>query len=238
MGSWIWDPTAERLHQRGIDAESITLSGLEPGASETDIAAVGLDDHVRQIVDLAGADRSRPVVLVSHSYSGMVTASAADRLGDQVAGLVHVGSFLPQDGRSMLDDWGDSAADRAQERADIEAVGTLWLAPTRPMLDFESDLSAGDRDHLAARFTPHPGRTVLDPATVTTPVDRQPTSYVALTPHGGFEEAWAEAPPVARTASDWRRRHLVSGHWPMVSALEDTVDLLEAEIRHHSTVRG
>lgn len=237
MGVWIWEPCATALRARGIDVESITLHGLAAGEPRERIAAVRLDDHVRQLVAHVKEAGSRPVILVSHSYSGMVTASAADRLGDRVVGLIHVGAFLPRDGRSLLDDWGDSDDDRAQERADIETSGMLWQAPTRQMLDHEADLTPGDRDALAARLTPHPGRTILDPAQLSTPVERQPSTYVALTPTGGFDEAWQDAPAVARAARGWRRAHLVSGHWPMVSALDATVDLLAAEIGHH-TKRG
>lgn len=235
MGSWIWEPTAARLRARGVDAEAITLRGLAPGTPEPAIATVGLDDHVQQLVHHVTQLGPGPVVLVSHSYSGMVTASAADRLGEQVIGLIHIGAFLPQDGRSLLDDWGGSAAARAQERADILAAGNLWLQPTPAMLEHERDLTAADRDHLTSRFTPHPGRTVLDAAALSAPVDQQPSTYVALTQHGGSAEAWQDAPPLAVSAEHWRRAHLVSGHWPMVSMLEETVALLEAEIRHYAS---
>lgn len=238
MGGWIWEPTVQALRDRGIHAHTLTLSGLEPGESAASRAAVRLADHVAQVVMAVEDLGSRPVVLVSHSYSGMVTATAADRLSERVLGQIHVGAFLARSGRSMLDDWGDSDEARAQERSAIEADDYLWQAPTRPMLDHENDLTPRDRDRLASRFTPHPGRTVLDPAEVSMPVEAQPSTYVALTPQGGFEEAWEDAPPLARAASGWRRRHLVSGHWPMVSAFEATVDLLDAEIRHFASARG
>ena len=235
MGGWIWEPPAERLRGRGIDADTITLRGLEHSVPAATIAEVSLNDHVQQLVEHVRRDNSRPVVIVSHSYSGIVAASAADRLGDQVLGLIHVGAFVARNGRSLLDDWGDSSEARKQERADIEAAGNLWSAPTRQMLDFETDLSPSDRDFLASRFTAHPGRTVLDPATLSAPAHEQPSTYVALTTNGGFDKAWNDAPTVAKTATGWRRKHLVSGHWPMVSTLDSTVDLLESEFRHYTS---
>ncbi|WP_106850341.1 alpha/beta hydrolase [Blastococcus sp. Marseille-P5729] len=238
MGGWIWEPAAERLRDRGIDAETITLRGLEPGETDADIAAIRLEDHVQQLIGHVRSHRPRPVVLISHSYSGMVTASAADRIGDQVIGLVHVGAFVPTSGRSLLDDWGDSADARAQERADIEAAGGLWRAPARPMLDHETDMAPSDRDSLASKFTPHPGLSILDPADLSAPVREQPSTYVALTLRGGLAEAWKAAPPVAKAAGRWRRRHIVSGHWPMVSAIDATVELLDAEVRHYDAERN
>jgi len=237
-GGWIWEPTAERLRDRGIDAESITLRGLEPGESNAAIADVRLDDHVQQLVEHVRKAGSRPVVLVSHSYSGMVTASAAERLGDQLIGLIHVGAFVPRPGRSLLDDWGGSDDERAQERADIEASGNLWDAPSREMLDYVSDLAPGDRDRLASKFTAHPGSTILDAAELSASVQDQPSTYVALTPSGGFDEAWSAAPPAVKAVAGWRRKHIVSGHWPMISALDATVGLLDTEIRHYASARS
>ncbi|WP_313023990.1 alpha/beta hydrolase [Mobilicoccus sp.] len=234
MGAWIWEPTAKNLTKLDIDAEAVTLRGLEPAQSDSTVSAVRLADHVRQLVEHVSSLAPRPVVLVSHSYSTLPTALAADRLGGQVRGLIHIGGFPPIDGRSLLDDWGDSSEDRAQERADVTAAGNLWLPPERQMLDFESDLTPADRDFLAERFTPHPGRTITDPVRLASPVGEQPSTYVALSLHGGEEEAWEQAPQVAKDASNWRRKHLKSGHWPMTSAPEATTDLIAEEITFYS----
>ncbi|WP_290454254.1 hypothetical protein, partial [Corynebacterium stationis] len=122
--------------------------------------------------------------------------------------------------------WGSSEDERAQEKADIEAAGNLWLSPTREMLDYVDDLTDADRDYLTSKFTAHPGRTVLDAAHLSSPVEEQPTTYVAL--------SLKDAPAVAKSATTWQRRSLVSGHWPMVSAFDETVTLIEEEIRRYS----
>lgn len=235
MGAWIWEPTVQLLMERGFDAETLTLRGLEPGLATSAIAAVGLEDHVDHLLDHISVLHSQPVVLVSHSYSAVPAALAVDRLGAQVHGVVHVGGFLPVDGRSLLDDWGDSAEAREQERADIATASDLWMPPERRMLDYESDLTPSDRDLLAERFTPHPGATITNPARLTTPVSAQPSTYVALSLHGGPAEAWEQAPKVAKDAPEWRRRHLRSGHWPMISIPEATSDLIAEEIRFYSS---
>ncbi|WP_301187275.1 alpha/beta hydrolase family protein [Corynebacterium stationis] len=226
MGGWIWEPTVNRLRSRGIDAETMTLRGLEPGQLDADIARVSLDDHVQQLVEHIAQTRADKVILVSHSYSGVVVASAADRLGTHVAGIIHIGAFLPVAAHALLDNWGSSEDERAQEKADIEAAGNLWLSPTREMLDYVDDLTDADRDYLTSKFTAHPGRTVLDAAHLSSPVEEQPTTYVAL--------SLKDAPAVAKSATTWQRRSLVSGHWPMVSAFDETVTLIEEEIRRYS----
>lgn len=233
MGGWIWEPTVKRLRAHGIDAETITLRGLEPGQSDTDIAGVSLEDHVQQLVEHIAQTRADKVILVSHSYSGVVVASAADRLRAQVAGIIHIGAFLPVDAHALLDNWGATDDERAQEKADIEAAGNLWLAPTREMLDYVDGLTDADRDYLASKFTAHPGRTVLDAAHLSSPVEEQPTTYVALSLRGDFDDAWEDAPTVAKSATTWKRRSLMSGHWPMVSVFGETAALIEEEVRRY-----
>lgn len=232
MAEWIWEPTAYALRKRGLGADTLTLRGLADGTSPADAAAVRLSDHVDELAAFV-EKQAGPVVLVGHSYSSMVTGQVADRLGDRVRGLVHVGGFLPEDGRSLLDGWGDSAEARRQEEADIEAAGGLWAAPTLAMLQHEVGLSADDREFLAARLVAHPGRTVTDPAVLRTDLAAQPTTYVALSASGA-EQAWAEAPEIARRAPGWRRRHIGGGHWPMVSRPDEMIELLADELAHYS----
>ncbi|WP_156489171.1 hypothetical protein [Corynebacterium stationis] len=44
-----------------------------------------------------------------------------------------------------------------------------------------------------------------------------------------------DAPAVAKSATTWQRRSLVSGHWPMVSAFDETAALIEEEIRRYGS---
>lgn len=190
-----------------------------------------LADHVRQVLDAVVAAPGE-VLLVSHSYSALVTGQVADQVPDRVSGLVHFAGFLPTDGRSLLDGWGSSQDDRDQEVRDIEQAGNLWLPPTRPMLDMEPSLSGADRDFVASRFTPHPGFTVTDPARMSSPVGHQHTTYVALSVESE-QQAWEAAPAAARAAKSWRRKYIRSGHWPMLSQHDEVVNILVEQAQLH-----
>lgn len=205
MGGWIWEPTVQILRQHGIDAETITLENGD----------VGLGDHVRHLIDRVDGK----AIFISHSYSGMVTASAADRLGEQVRGLIHVGSFLPVNGHSLLDAWGPTSQPAPRNAPILTPPGGRWFAPTRQMLEFERGLSPEQRDFLADNFTSHPGRTVTESASMTSPVENQASSYIGGDPpmHG----------------PDWRLIQLDGGHWPMLTRAEEFHDLLVREIRHY-----
>lgn len=78
MGGWIWDDMVDRLTGLDHDARTMTLPGCRPDDSEA--SAVSLADHVNAVVakiEEIGDD----VVLVGHSYSGLVVGQVADRLG-------------------------------------------------------------------------------------------------------------------------------------------------------------
>lgn len=72
MGAWIWHAIVEGLRAAGYSARTLTLEGLEPGLTREARGAVDLAQHVEQVARLIEDEDLRDVVLVSHSYSGIV----------------------------------------------------------------------------------------------------------------------------------------------------------------------
>lgn len=229
MGGWVWADTAARLQARGHRACTLTLTGLTGRTRPQQAAAVRLDRHVQDVLDLLAAQNLTDVVLVGHSYSGIVVVQVADRVPHLVRRSVHLGSFLPRDGRSLIDDWGADAQAREAERRQIIQDGMLWAPPSPQALGAEPDLTPETRAQLAARFVWHPGRTVLDHAHLDRPVTQQPASYVTLTPTGA--DPHDDLPPdlAVGPPPSWRLRTLTSGHWPMLSAPAALADVLAEE---------
>lgn len=223
MGEWIWEPTVDQLRAQGLEAASLTLGGLEPGAVAHHVSSVRLERHVTQVANVILEWPDRPVVLVGHSYSGIVVGQVADRLPDRVISSLHFDSFLPINGRSLIDDWGSDPAERARERSDIEnghGHPFHWAPPPPQALELEPGLTPQDRKFLLKRFTPHPGHTVLDPVRLDRPVTQQKALFVA--------SAATNIPAVLRTpdAATWDIRIMDSGHWPMLERPRDVIELI------------
>jgi pimeloyl-ACP methyl ester carboxylesterase len=229
MGGWIWESTLAALRHRGLEAHTITFAGLAVGTTRAQASSVTLQDHLDQHVRWIRETAGGPVVLVSHSYSALLAEAVAQRLNASVVGVIHLGGFVPDPGRSLLDEWGGSEADRAHELADIQEAGNLWMPPSAQMLSAERRLSEDQRVWLAGRFMPHPGSTITTPVPSATGTASVPTTYVTLSPTDDEEQAWRDAPTAAQS-SLWNRRHLNSGHWPMLSAPVDTVELISQEV--------
>lgn len=159
-GDWCWDGVAGRLRSNGHTVVTPTLTGLGDRADSL-TRHVGLSTHVEDVVTMVRATEGDDVVLVGHSYAGMVVTSAAARLGDQVVRLVVVDGFLPERGDTALsllpDEVGAHYRDSAAERGDG------WRVPPRPL----ANLGVTDEHVIAtlpARLTDHPLRTYQEPS--------------------------------------------------------------------------
>ncbi|WP_432487962.1 alpha/beta fold hydrolase [Kineococcus sp. SYSU DK018] len=229
MGAWIWRDTVTRLTGRGIAAMTLTLSGLSPAVGQppsADASTVGLLQHVHDVIDHLDALDLHDVVLVGHSYSGLIAGMVADRLGRRVRHTVYIAAFLPRQGRCLLADWGHDPQQRRAEMDQVRADGMRWAPPPAAALELEQDLGADDRRMLNAGFVDHPGRTVLEAATLDRPVTSTAATYVATAPAG--QDPLANVPAEVRgdLPERWRLRTLTSGHWPMLSAPDAVADLI------------
>ncbi|MGW6501883.1 alpha/beta fold hydrolase [Nonomuraea angiospora] len=59
-----------------------------------------MDTHVDDIVRLITEEHLTDVILVGHSYAGLVLSSAANRIPDRIAHLVNLDAMVPEDGES------------------------------------------------------------------------------------------------------------------------------------------
>ena len=227
MGAWIWNDTVARLREAGCPAHTLTLPGLGSDALAGELAAIGLADHVDATLRAAQAI-GRPLTIVGHSYSGMIAGMVADRAPELVVHTVIVAGFYPRDGRCLLDDWGSDADERASERADIERAGMIWAAPPSEGLEADAGLDPEQARWLGRRLRPHPGRTVLDPASMQRSIADRSVTVVADVGDGDPRSTLPD--DLARAEPDgWRFRSIPEGHWPMLGhpvELSDT--LLEA----------
>ncbi|MFC5827052.1 alpha/beta hydrolase [Nonomuraea insulae] len=221
MGAWVWEPVARRLRARGHDAHAVTLRGLAAG--EDDVSEVGLETHVNDVLTLLDEHDLRDVVLVGHSYSGLVAGQVADRARDRVAHTVFVEAFLPHDGKSMLHAFPERQ--RTQELRLIADNEGRWPAPDATIVGDGQGLTHTQARWLAQRLVGHPGRTIAEPAVLTRPLERQRASFIVCTMEH-FAGRLADDVTAMRTVPTWDFHTLETGHWPMISAPGQLASLL------------
>lgn len=209
LGAWAWDSVASVLRDAGHGVFPVTLSGL---AERRDAgASVGQAQHVADIVAVVEGNDLRDVVLAGHSYSGIPVGQAAGLIGDRLRRVVYVDSNVAVDGESFVDGWSDEG--RAWVLGVIEETDGFWPPLTAEEYSGQ-DLSDASIDTIVEGSTPHPGRSITEPAHLTRPLSELPTTYLKCLTDG------PEPSPVVQAhlkSQSWELAELNTGHWPMFS---------------------
>jgi pimeloyl-ACP methyl ester carboxylesterase len=101
-GGWCYQRVARILRANGHEVYAPTLSGLGERAHLLD-ARIDLNRHIDDVVAVLHFEDLRDVVLVGHSYGGMVITGVADRAADRVGRLVYLDAATPRNGESLVD---------------------------------------------------------------------------------------------------------------------------------------
>ena len=215
-GAWLggscWQRVTQILRDQGHVVYPVTLTGLGEREHLGD-AEVGLATHVEDVVNILDYEDLMDVVLVGHSYAGVVVGSVAHQRPERIRHLVYLAANLPHDGESIFDTWSERG--RAMVEAEARSSGTGWRWPfsTDDIAVIGADLSETDRDWLRQMTVGHPLQTFRDPAHVSSSAAREiPRTFIHCTGDG------SEVPDEVNTADGgWQVRSLAAGHWPMIS---------------------
>ena len=104
-GAWqsaaTWDLLVPLLEDHGHRVVIPVLSGL--GSDQDHLSPeTSLAQHI-QDVSIALSNSPAPVILVGHSYAGMIISGVAESNAPQIQRLVFMDAFIPEDGQAVLD---------------------------------------------------------------------------------------------------------------------------------------
>jgi pimeloyl-ACP methyl ester carboxylesterase len=105
-GAWqtasTWDLVVPKFLQAGHRVVVPRLRGLENEGVALS-SAISLRTHIDDVREVLAGENLDRVVLVGHSYAGMVITGVAEQMPDRLDRLVYVDAFVPDDGQSVLD---------------------------------------------------------------------------------------------------------------------------------------
>ncbi|HLZ99458.1 MAG TPA: alpha/beta fold hydrolase, partial [Steroidobacteraceae bacterium] len=101
-GGWCYRRVADLLRRSGHRVYTPTLTGLGE-RSHLLTRSINLSTHITDITNMMRWEDLRQVILVGHSYGGMVVTGVADAVTDRVSALVYLDAFLPTTGKSFHD---------------------------------------------------------------------------------------------------------------------------------------
>jgi pimeloyl-ACP methyl ester carboxylesterase len=90
------------LRDNGHDAYPITLTGL---GERVHLATpeVDLETHIKDVVNLLEFEDLHDIILLGHSYAGLVVAGAADRIPERISRLVYLDDAPLPDGTALIE---------------------------------------------------------------------------------------------------------------------------------------
>ena len=128
--AWAWKKMRPLLRAAGHELWTPTYTGLGERAHLAS-PAIDLDTHIADVIGMLEMEDLRDVVLIAHSYGGMVATGVADRVPERIAQLVYLDAFVPRDGQSLFDLQPAEARTRMRELARTDGEG--WRLPPTQM---------------------------------------------------------------------------------------------------------
>jgi pimeloyl-ACP methyl ester carboxylesterase len=100
-GGWCYRDTAKILRAAGHTVHTPTHTGVGERFHQS-AENITLETHIRDVCGCIEAEELGDVILVGHSYGGMVITGVADRIPDTLRALVYLDAFIPENGDSLI----------------------------------------------------------------------------------------------------------------------------------------
>ena len=216
-GGWIWRDMADRLRALGHRVFTPTLTGLGE-RSHLISPQINLTTHVLDVTNVIKWEELSGVVLVGHSYGGMVITGVTEKVpAGAIRSIVYLDAFLPGNGQSLTDLVGQTPP-----------PGVV-LSDPMPFPGAARQTSNEAEAWIARLVTPHPLGCLNEKLALTGGLDRIPIKTFVLAT--GQMAGGAAVGPFARIADSmasnpaWRIEKLACGHNTMIEMPEETLQV-------------
>jgi pimeloyl-ACP methyl ester carboxylesterase len=217
-GGWCWSKVKHVLEAASGTVHTPTLTGL---GERVHLASreICLETHIEDVVRLIEYELLTDVILVGHSYAGIVVTAVADRVSQRLSRLVYLDAVVPKNKQCLFDCAGPEFRSQIEDQVRTHGAGWKIPVPSPAMLGLAED---EDIKWALPRLVPHPYRTFNEPVILrhsTMPV--VPRSYVnciGANARGGPRTGQAEG------IDDYHE--LSTGHDAMVTVPEKVSELL------------
>ncbi len=224
---WAWKKMRPLLRASGHEIVTPTYAGLGERAQLLS-RSIDLETHIQDMLDVLFYEDLKDVVLVGHSYGGMVATGVADRARSRLSQLVYLDAFVPRHGE-CLDDLLPPAA-LAQRHATASEKGDGWLLPPNPT---PPDTTPEDVAWITPRRRWQPARTFAQPLLLRHGETDLPRTYIYCT-RLGPGDVFGRFADRAKSEAGWRYREMDASHSPNVTAPRALADMLDDIAREGS----
>jgi pimeloyl-ACP methyl ester carboxylesterase len=215
---WAW----KKMHPLMAAAGHRLVTPSYTGLGEREHLAnpsIDLETHIQDILNVIKYEDLRDIVLIGHSYGGMVSTGVADRARDRIRQLIYLDAFVPKHGQSLLD-LNEPARQRMEELA---KDGDGWRVPPNPT---PPDTPAADLEWLTERRVDMPIKCFQMPLKLRGGELTLPRSYIYAT-RIAPADTFGQFAKRTKSEAGWHYYEIDASHSPHVTAPETLMALLQ-----------
>jgi pimeloyl-ACP methyl ester carboxylesterase len=209
-GSWAFRQVDSLMTEQNCTVYRPSLTGLGERVHLAN-ADIDLSTHVQDVVNTILFEDLNDIILVGHSYGGMVISGVADRVPERIRKLIYLDAMVPNDGETvmmLMDPKGEGISKMI--RGDF--VVPAWVKP----------------DQQPPKDVPHPLHTFTEPIVLKNEQAKNISSAYILTVDEGKkpeDDNFAGSALRARERG-WQVMQMTADHNPQWSAVDKLVEML------------
>lgn len=210
----MWSRLAQLLRAQGHEVFTPSMTGIGE-RSHLATPDVDLGVHTRDILQVIEYERLSDLVLVGHSYGGMVVTGVADRVADKLRTLVYLDAFVPRHGEALID------LARPEMRAALLEHKDWKLEPLSPQRQGMTD--PREIAWLEGRRDPQPVGTFKEKISLKGNY-RGKKTYIFCS--GYSPTSFAGFAAAAKADKAWQYHELPTHHYPQISMPRELAAIL------------
>ncbi|MGG5901956.1 alpha/beta fold hydrolase [Sphingobacterium daejeonense] len=213
-GSWQFKNTANELEKLGSKVYRVNLTGLGERYHLAN-ADINLSTHIKDVVNTILFERLDSVILIGHSYGGMVVTGVADSIPERLKKVIYLDAFVPENGESVAAYVEGSPTADIISSPDGEYVFPSWV----------KDTTAFPRD------VPHPLASIKESIVLKNKKRLEiPSTYIlTFDPKNGVGKDDFYFFSTRAKKYNWKVIEMEADHNPQINKLDELVKILNNE---------
>lgn len=210
-GGWDYARVDSILRTKGDVVYRPTLTGLGERVHLSN-ANINLTTYITDIMNVIKFENLHNIILVGHSYGGMVISGVAEQMPERISQLIYLDAMVPNDGESAKDVSGD-----------------LWNNMMVPHIKDSLMLYPfGATKSMPPTDVSQPIKTFTEPLKISNPlVKKIPTVFILMTKNGESNPATDKMGLNKAKERNWKIYTFEGGHYSMREQPENLVKKLE-----------
>jgi pimeloyl-ACP methyl ester carboxylesterase len=214
---WAWKKMHPLMNAAGHRLLTPTYTGLGERVHLAN-PSIDLETHIADVLNVIRYEDLQDIVLLGHSYGGMVATGVATRARDRIAQLIYLDAFVPRNGQSLFD-LNESVR---QQMRNLAEAGDGWRVPPNAT---HPDTPSADVEWVTERRVAMPIK-CFEMRIKLNSEPAMPRDYIyatRITPADTFGQ-FAER---AKSEPGWRYHEIDASHSPNITAPEALMEVLE-----------